>query len=519
MKNIIYLVVLKPTSHRTVEESLGVEYLASVLINEGYDARIRDAWLNTEYGKENILSEIINEKEKVLFVGTSSYMLSNDTTCDFIKKMNDEDIITVCGGYGPTFEAEKFLRSGAKLAMIGEGEKSIVEIARMIEKGGSDYSNIRGIAYLNSNDEVEHTPKQEAVLNLDTLPFPQRPYLELIMKRHSTVNVLTSRGCMGACTFCSISAFLGKQNSPRWRCRSIDNVVEELKILQQKGISTIKFIDDSFIENERDDEWCKNFYECLNKNNIHMNFRASIRADKVTESNMKYLHDAGFFSFSCGIENGSSIALKRMAKKASVEDNKKALDIFKKNNIYVQGGFILFDDRTTIEELEENYTFLKEYIWLITKGIFSEMYAAEGTQFTKNANLESNNKFASNNIYTIKDASARVVYDALKQWQLHHSKVYDMVIDPISAPKAIPVNEMKKYYDLMIQMKKIDILYMRKVLDTVESNGDVKNIYDEFCSTYNYVFKEIYDKVTKYYDNDGLDYDAQINGFLTINSK
>ena len=34
MKNLIYLVILKPTSHRTAEESLGVEYLASILENE-----------------------------------------------------------------------------------------------------------------------------------------------------------------------------------------------------------------------------------------------------------------------------------------------------------------------------------------------------------------------------------------------------------------------------------------------------------------------------------------------------
>lgn len=34
MKNKIYLIVLKPTSHRTAEESLGIQYLASVLINE-----------------------------------------------------------------------------------------------------------------------------------------------------------------------------------------------------------------------------------------------------------------------------------------------------------------------------------------------------------------------------------------------------------------------------------------------------------------------------------------------------
>ena len=37
----------------------------------------------------------------------------------------------------------------------------------------------------------------------------------------------------------------------------------------------------------------------------------------------------------------------------------------------------------TFEELKENYEFLREYDWIITKGIFSEMFAADGTLYTE----------------------------------------------------------------------------------------------------------------------------------------
>ena len=518
MRKTIYLVVLRPSSHRTAEESLGVEYLASILIKTGYEVKLRDAWLNTNITTESIENEIIADKSNVLFVGTSSYMLSNQNTCDMISRLAREGINIVSGGYGPTFEPEKFLNSGAQIAVIGEGERTLLQIAKIFEENIKDFSKIKGIAYLDENKKINFSDKQEAA-ELSEIPFPQRPHLDIVQKKHSTVNVLTSRGCMGACTFCSISAFLSKQNSPRWRGRNIDNIIDELKELQDKNVRTIKFIDDSFIENERTDEWCEEFLKKIKENNITINFRASIRADKVTEKNMKFLHEAGFFSFSCGIENGSPSALKRMAKRASVEDNEKALKIFKDNDIYVQAGFILFDDKTTIQELEENYEFLSRYIWLVTKGIFSEMYAAVGTQFTKNAKLENDNKYFSNNIYLVKDLNARKVYDSLKAWQLHHSKIYDMVIDPISAPKDIPIKDMKKYYDLMIQMKKIDLLYMREILDCVQKNSNTQNVLTKYCEKYDEQFKEIYEIVVRYYNEDGLEYDADINGFLTINEK
>lgn len=513
-RNLVYLVVLKPTSHRTSEESLGVAYLASVLEDAKFDVRIRDAWLDTSISTEDIFNEIIQNKDRVSFVGTSSYMLNNGVTCDLIKRLTAEGVSVVSGGYGPTFEGEMFLKSGSKIVMLGEGEASIVDVATHFSQGLPLINKIKGIQYLDEDNNMVTTEKSPAIHDLDSIPFPKRPYLDIVKNKHSTVNVLTSRGCKGACTFCSISAFLGKQKSPRWRARTIENIIPELLQLQEKGIKTIKFIDDSFIENERDGEWCKEFARQIKENGINMDFRASIRADKVSEDVMSNLREAGFFSFSCGIENGSPSALKRMAKLASIEDNERALQIFKDNGIYVQAGFILFDNKTTMNELKENYHFMNKHKWLVSKGIFSEMFAAVGTQFTKSAGLENDNKFASNNIYQIEDDDARQVYTYMKRWQAHHSKVYDMVIDPISAPKAIPVPDMKKYYDLMIQMKTIDLDFMKELLECVEHNQNPEELYTLYEQKYTKLMQDIMQKVGEYYMLDGLEYNAGTNGFL-----
>ena len=71
----------------------------------------------------------------------------------------------------------------------------------------------------------------------------------------------------------------------------------------------------------------------MEQRQIKVNLRGQIRADKVTDSILKNLKRAGFFSFACGIENGSQSALTRMNKKATLEDNKRALELFKKMDI------------------------------------------------------------------------------------------------------------------------------------------------------------------------------------------
>ena len=113
MKNKkIILTTLSPKTHRTSEENLGIEYLKSVLVKEGYEVEIIDAWLN-ELEVEDVYSKIISQNDKLLFIGISSYMSNTAPTIQLISmlKKYDENIKIVCGGFGPTFYPEDYLKS------------------------------------------------------------------------------------------------------------------------------------------------------------------------------------------------------------------------------------------------------------------------------------------------------------------------------------------------------------------------------------------------------------------------
>jgi hypothetical protein len=138
-------------------------------------------------------------------------------------------------------------------------------------------------------------------------------------------------------------------------------------------------------------------------------------------------------------------------------ENLAALAAFHRAGIIVQAGHILFDHATTWDELEANWRQMRRHVWTVSKGVFTEMYAAAGTPFTRTlgrAGLLAAGPAAvgtvglGNAAYTVADPAARAVYAGLKRWQRSHARVYDMTIDPLSAPKALEPGERPRFHHL-----------------------------------------------------------------------
>jgi len=509
-----------PITHRTAEENLGFGYLASALREHGQTVQIVDGWLNG-LSSHDLASEILKNPPKT-FLGFSCYRSNMERTMEVANLIRQSglDVPLVVGGYGPTFESEEFLKAGFDIVVRGEAEETILDLFSYFTNGTPDLPQIQGISYID-NGEIRHNPTRPLKLNIDEISFPSRDTMDLTIKRRSAVHVASARGCQAHCVFCSIVAFQKLSEGPQWRQRSIKNFVDELDVLNKQGAKYFKVIDDSFIEPPRDEAWCKGLADEIRGRGLNIRLRSSIRADRVTDGVIKELKRAGFFAFSCGIENASDSALKRMGKSANSEQNRQALEVFEKYGIYVQAGHILFDHGTTMQELEENYDFMHKYVWTISKGTFTEMYAADGTPFTRLlANkqlLKKDDGGLGNNTYKVQDPEAREVYKAMKLWHKSHIKTYDMTIDAISAPKALEPAELELFHPLCVELREKDLDFMRDALDLVEEGLTETQVVEytqakiESSKAWYASFEK---KVLQAYEKTGLVYDADENPFI-----
>lgn len=452
-------------------------------------------------------------------------MTNNNRSINLMKQIRNicPHVTYLCGGFGPTFNSEEFIKAGFDLAIRGEGEESIVEVCNYLTTGRPKLDNIPGITFRKSDGEIIQTVNRALISDLDSLPVPSRETMQMAMKRNSYVNISTSRGCSGNCLFCSVISFFRYSSGEKWRGRSVKNIVDEIELLYENGAHYIKAVDDSFIDNERGAAWCREFADELERRRINITLRSAIKADRVTDEILTHLKRAGFISFSVGIENGSPSALKRMNKLSSLEMNIRALELFKKHHIYMQAGFILFEIDTTFQELLENYNFLNKYDWMITKGIFSEMFAAEGTAYTnmldKNYRLKKDDKIFDNSHYEIKDHLVRKVHFGLKMWHKSHMFLYDMVTEPLTSPKAITMEFFEKFYQMQYKLKSNDIVFFNDLLRMIENNmeysyDEIKNFVTEKIVHMKDIYHEYFCETQILYKECNLIYDADINPFF-----
>ncbi|PGH41888.1 radical SAM protein [Micromonospora sp. WMMA1996] len=510
-----------PVTHRTAEENLGLGYLAAVLREDGWQVDVVDGWLEGLTPAE--LAHRIVGREPAL-LGFACYRSNMDRAMETLDLVRAGGLrpFTMAGGYGPTFHTNEFLRTGVDVVVRGEGEAAVIGIARHLADGKPELADVPNVSYVDPDGVARHTPAGPKI-PLDDLPDPARDTLPLTIRRRSLVHIQTARGCQASCTFCSIVAFERVAGGDTWRQRGLRRIVDELERLTHQGATHFKVIDDSLVEPPRDEEWCAALADEIARRGIRPRLRGSIRADRVNETVVAELARAGFFSFSCGIENFAETALRRMAKRADLAQNLAALDTFHRHGIYVQAGHILFDDRTTMVELEENLAMMRRYIWTVSKGIFTEMYAADGTNFTRrlsrNGLLESDPAGLGNNRYQLADPAVREVYRALKTWHKAHSACYDRTIDPISAPKALDADSLREFHRLGVSLREVDLEFFGRLMAVVGAGGadltrDVTDLvaaeldrtvpwYDAFAH-----------RVDAAYAASGLVYDGEPNPFI-----
>jgi anaerobic magnesium-protoporphyrin IX monomethyl ester cyclase len=344
-----------------IGECLGLAQISSYCASKGISVEYIDAELEQLEDKE-LVKKIIDKKPKVLGIQLQFTNIGQvDALSGTIKKILN-DIHIIVGGQYASINAEKMLMELQYVDSVcfGDGEMIAASLVESIE--GDDEAGVAGVITRNSGTDTSKF-KSTIPYDLDSLPHPDRKYLKISHKYgYESVGITTSRGCQYRCSFCVPSIYYRKTSKELWRSRSHESVIDEMEHHYSNGERIFTYSDVNFLPNDKAKERARKIAEGIMRSGMKdIKLMFDCRADSVDLELFKLLGEAGLFRVYIGFESFSQKALDRFRKGISSEVQIEALRICDKLGIEVIPGLILFEPRTTLDEVRDNLRCLERH--------------------------------------------------------------------------------------------------------------------------------------------------------------
>jgi anaerobic magnesium-protoporphyrin IX monomethyl ester cyclase len=343
--------------------NLGMGYLAAVLQQHGRTVEM----IEIRDGPESIGERLASRQP--LVVGFSlifQYFLPQyRRLASHLREKGIDSHFTI-GGHYPSLCHDEILKGFPELDSVVryEGETTLVELVERISTG-TDWRQTPGIAYL-SDDAVQLTEPRSLAPDLDSLPFPYRPYKAERIGGFATLPILASRGCARRCSFCSIHTFYRTAPGKVVRVRKPAKVIEEMLQLQRDfGAKIFLFQDDDFpLWGKPGRRWAEEIIDRLLETGLAKTtaWKISCRGEYVEPDLFSRLRDVGLFLVYMGIESGVDQGLKILHKEMTIQQNLNAVQTLKDIGILFSYGFMLFDPSSTFDSVRENVGFLRQIV-------------------------------------------------------------------------------------------------------------------------------------------------------------
>lgn len=233
-------------------------------------------------------------------------------------------LITIVFGSHPSFRPKDTLaKIGIDIIIMGEPEFIAVDLLAALERGDGSWQKVIGIGY-KQDKEYKLNERYPLIENLDELPFVDRGmlpkgvvYFNPIVKKNPYTLMITSRGCMSQCTYCTIPYFYGA----RHRYRSTQNVIEELKNIQEEGYREVYFRDETFAFSK---ERINDISYGMLDNKINISWICNARIGILDRESIKLMKEAGCHLIKFGVESGAQEILDRSKKGIKISETREA---------------------------------------------------------------------------------------------------------------------------------------------------------------------------------------------------
>lgn len=220
------------------------------------------------------------------------------------------EALVVAGGPHATAVGPAVLRHPElDLAVLGEGEATLAELLRTLERGG-DPAGVPGLAVRRDGAPMATAPRSP-LADLDALPWPRPapPGSLWAGERYPAEafrGLLASRGCPRSCFHCGSRRIWG-----RARKRRPEAVAAEVRALLALGVARPHFEDDTFgVDPAHLRELCRG----LARGCPGLAFTCETHVGLITPQALDQLQAAGCVGIQLGIESGSDRLLTAMRK-------------------------------------------------------------------------------------------------------------------------------------------------------------------------------------------------------------
>jgi anaerobic magnesium-protoporphyrin IX monomethyl ester cyclase len=315
---------------------LGILYLCSHLRQQGFDVEVFDATFSS---REALISHLRSETPSTL--GIYANLMTRKNVVEILKVAREAGWRTIVGGPEPGAYAREYLEEGADVVVFGEGELTMAELLDTFRRN-VPYTNVSGIAFLDSAEVMRETSQRQQIADLDAQPWPARQaidigrYVKTWRDAHGkgSVNFITARGCPYKCRWCSHQVF-GQTH----RRRNPLLVVDEVEWLVQTYSPDIVWVsDDVFTINHA---WLRTYAAEMARRGLRIPFECISRADRLNAEMLDLLAELGCFRIWIGSESGSQRILDSMDRGVKLEQVQQAVAMSRERGIE-SGMFLMW---------------------------------------------------------------------------------------------------------------------------------------------------------------------------------
>lgn len=254
-----------------------------------------------------------------------------------LKQINSKCKIVLMGDHVTALPKESLQKSKADFILLGgDYDFSLLELIEAL----TNKKKIPEGFYFRKGKKIIGKGKFRLQHKLDELPFIDRELTkwrfyqkEYNIKGRPYIYIMSGRDCpWHSCKFCAWPVLF-----PKFRTRSVENVLDEISLLVERYNVKEIFDDTGTFPAQPPGRWLEEFCKGMRKRRLNekINLSCNMRVDYLTEKNAKLMASAGFRLLKIGLESANQETLDRINKGIKVEQITEACKNAKKYGLTV----------------------------------------------------------------------------------------------------------------------------------------------------------------------------------------